>query len=250
MKRPVLAIIIAVLLALGAGAAVFAYVTTAESRVLEQQAVATVVVARESVPEGMSLADAMADGLLVTETVPARLKPASALESVTGTNGGLVALSNLPAGQIVLAGGVGAEVPQRQPIEVPDGQMAVTVLLDDPSKVGAFLRPGAHVAIFDTFAVEIESESVDGAGSTTTYYQTRPLLDDVVVLAVGAVTRAEADAAESQAWEAQLVTLAVTQDQAERLVHGTRTGALHFALLGEATQLTPSEGVTDQNLFQ
>lgn len=250
MKRPALAIVIAVLLALGAGVVVFVYVSGADNRAMEQQEVATVVVAREAVPEGMSLSQAQAEGLLITETVPARMRPASALGPVDATNGSLVALADLPAGQIILATGVGAEVPMGEAIEVPEGEMAVSVLLDDPSKVGAFLRPGSRVAIFDTYAVETETETADGATDTTTVFQTRPLLDDVMVLAVGAVTRAQADSAESQAWDAQLVTLALTQDQAERLVHATRTGALHFALLGEGTQLTPSEGVTDQNLFE
>lgn len=250
MKRPVLAIVVAVVLALAAGVLVFAYVSGADSRALEQQEVATVVVARDAVPAGMSLAEAQSEGLLITETVPMRMRPGSAIAAVDTTNGDLVAMAPLPAGQIILATAVGAEVPQAEAIEVPDGQMAVSVLLDDPSKVGAFLRPGSRVAIFDTYAVETDQEAADGTVATTNVFRTRPLLDDVLVLAVGAVTRAQADSAESQAWDAQLVTLALTQDQAERLVHATRTGALHFALLGETTQLTPSAGVTDQNLFE
>lgn len=244
MKRPVLPIVIAVFLAVAAGAIVFWFVTSAEDRALAQQDVATVVVTTDVVPEGTTLAEAEAAGLLETTSVPARLRPASALAGIDGANGSLVVLADLPAGQQVLQAAVGSEVVRDRPIEVPDGQMAVSVLLDDPSKVGAFLRPGSHVAVFDTFAVESD-DPLSPVG-----FQTRVLLDDVVVLAVGAVTRSGEDAAQSDAWEAQLVTVAVTQDQAERLVHAARTGALHFALLGETTELMPTAGVSDETLFR
>ena len=47
-----------------------------------------------------------------------------------------------------------------------------------------------------------------------------------------------------------LLTLAVTQDQAQRLVHGSRTGTLTFALLGPDAQAKPGAGVNDRSLFE
>jgi len=246
MKNPIIPIIITVVLALGAGVLVFAYVSGADSRAMADQDTATVWVTEDVVPAGTTLAEAQGSGLITQATVPVRLQPAGALATVEGVNANLVTLADLPSGQVVLAAAVGAEVPEDWPIEVPEGQMAVTVLLDDPSKVGAFLRPGSHVAIFDTYAEA--PDDVEGGG--TPVFQTRALLEDVVVLAVGEVTDEIAESASSEAWNAQLVTLALTQEQAERLVHAIRTGALHFALLGENTVVDATEGVTDQNLFR
>lgn len=243
MKRPILPIVLTILLALGAGAAVFWYVTGAEQRALAEQQVATILVTQDAVPEGTTLGQAVSEGLITETAIPERLRPSTALGALDAQTTELVVLSDLPAGQTVMSASVGLAVEEEWPIEVPEGQMAVSVLLDDPSKVGAFLRPGSHVAIFDTYAVPGTGETADAV------FETRPLLDDVAVLAVGAVTRVGADSATQEAWDAQLVTVAVTQEQAERLVHATRTGALHFALLGEGTLLKPSAGVSDLTLF-
>jgi pilus assembly protein CpaB len=196
------------------------------------------------VPEGTALGEAQAEGLIIQTTVPAGLRPVGAVARVDPQNADLIVLSDLPAGQTVLEAGVGTATAVTGPLDIPNGQMAVSVLLEDPAKVGAFLRPGSRVAIFDTSTV------TTGGGGGTQILRTRPLLDDVTVLAVGSVARSGADDAAQEAWEAQLVTLAVTQEQAERVVHASRTGALHFALLGEGALITESEGVSDLTLFE
>jgi pilus assembly protein CpaB len=122
--------------------------------------------------------------------------------------------------------------------------MAVTVQLEDPAKVGAFLRPGSRVAVFDTF------ETTEGQEEAMTRRTTRPLLADVTVLAVGAVPESGEEGAAADTWAAPLVTVAVDQQQAERLVHAARTGQLYFALLGEGTQVRMNSVVTDSGLFE
>ena len=47
-----------------------------------------------------------------------------------------------------------------------------------------------------------------------------------------------------------LVTVAATQQEAERLVHGTQTGALYLALLGDTSVVKPGPGVDNKTLFQ
>jgi pilus assembly protein CpaB len=46
-----------------------------------------------------------------------------------------------------------------------------------------------------------------------------------------------------------LVTVAATQLEAERLVHGTQTGALYLALLGDTSVVRPGPGVDNKTLF-
>lgn len=243
MKRPLIPVILTILLAVVAGTAVFLYVAGVDDRALADQQAARVLVTDEMVERGTTLADARAAGLVREADVAADLAPVGALEAADPTASSLVFLADMPAGQTVLQASVGTAVEDVPAIEVPDSQMAVSVLLEDPAKVGAFLRPGSRVAIFNTFAVPRSGEGED------VIFETRPLLDDVTVLAVGTVTRSGAEEATEEAWQAQLVTVAVTQGQAERLVHATRTGALHFALLGREAAVTTSEGVSDITLF-
>ena len=51
------------------------------------------------------------------------------------------------------------------------------------------------------------------------------------------------------AWSASLVTLAATQEQAQKLIQAFQTGAPYMALLGENTSLKQSAGVSDLDLF-
>lgn len=243
MKKPLLPITLTILLALGAGIVTFLFIAGADDRAIADQQGATIVVTKDAVPEGMTLRTARDEGLITETMIPADLRPSNALGPIDQVDPALVALAEIPAGQTVMEAAVGTAVEQAPAITVPEGQMAVSVVLDDPAKVGAFLRPGSRVAIFDTFAVPGTEDTED------TVFATRPLLDDVTVIAVGTVTGDRADEATEDSWSAQLVTVAVTQEQAQRLVHATRTGALHFALLGEGTVLSPTEGVNDRTLF-
>jgi len=47
-----------------------------------------------------------------------------------------------------------------------------------------------------------------------------------------------------------LITVAVDQKGAAKLVQGIQTGTLYFALLTDSSQVTAGSGVTDRNLFK
>lgn len=243
MKRPVIPIVLALVLAIGAGVAVFFYARSTENRVLAEQQPVSVLVSTDTIPAGTSLGQAQADGLVTQTQVSEKLRPAQGIESVTTENRALVALADVPGGQMLLSSSFGVAPEQAVAIRVPDGLMAVTVQLEDPQKVGAFLRPGSQIAVFDTVRLPTEDPGA------VPVFATRPLVDRVEVLAVGAVTEQQEATATADAWTARLVTVAVDQAQAEKLVHGAQTGVLTMALLGENTTLTPSVGVTDTDLF-
>lgn len=243
MKHPVLALVIAFVLALGAGAAVYWYAAGAQSRALAAQSPVTVLTTLDVIPLGMSLAAADSGGLVGRVEVPEDLAPVGAISDIDPENGALLALADIPNGQILMSGQFAAALPQSMPIEIPPGMMAVTVQFEDPAKVGSFLRPGTHVAVMDTY---IEPGA---AADAEPVKATRPLLGDVLVLAVGTTPESGETTASADAWTAPLVTLAVDQGQAERLVHAARTGQLYLALLGDDAVIKASSGVSDTNLF-
>ena len=46
-----------------------------------------------------------------------------------------------------------------------------------------------------------------------------------------------------------LLTLALTQADAEKVIYASQSGSLYLGLLGEGTQIQKSGGTTDGNLF-
>jgi pilus assembly protein CpaB len=242
MRSRVLPMALALVLAFVAAVAVLVYVRGTEDRVRAEARTSTMLVSTGMIPTGLSLAEAQAQGLLEETTVPAQNVPAGSLNQITTQTGPLLALADIPPGQVLFAAGFAAQLPDLGPIDVPEGMAAVTVQLNDPQRVGTFLRPGAQVAVFDTVAVPRTDTS---AGEVR---ETRVLLPRITVLAVGAATVA-ADA-EGDAATSALITVAVDQKQAERLIHASQTGALTFALLDGTTTMRDDGGVNDTTIFK
>lgn len=237
MRSRVLPMALAVVLAVVAAVAVLVYVRGTESRVRAEARTVTILVSTGTIPTGLSLQDAQAQGLLERTSVPEANVPAGSLADISNQTAPLLALADIPPGQVLFAAGFAAQLPDPGPLDVPDGMAAVTVQLSDPARVGTFLRPGSQVAVFDTVAAKGQDDVA----------ATRVLLPRVTVLAVGGATVA-ADA-EGDAATSALVTLAVDQPQAERLIHASQSGALTFALLDGTTQMKDTGGVDDTTLF-
>ena len=84
------------------------------------------------------------------------------------------------------------------------------------------------------------------------------LVPDVSVLAIGSTTtkpssdkakNSDVQLAADDTSVTTLVTLAVTQDQAMRIIHAERTGTMTFALLGVDAAPSVGMGVDDKHIF-
>lgn len=243
MKKPVIPILIAVVLSIGAAVCVYAFARSSDARAVADQQPVPVLVSTDMIPEGTTLQSAVDDGLVEQTYVPVRLSPPTAIGEVSADNGGLIATADVPAGQLIMQGAFAADIPKVVPIEVPEGKMAVSVLLEAPAKVGPFLRPGSSIAVFDTASL-----GTPGAGGGEVK-ATRVILDEVSVLAIGPVTARDESTAAASAWDETLVTLAVDQAQARALVHGAQTGSLYLALLGEGAPGPSGASLTNETLF-
>jgi len=146
-------------------------------------------------------------------------------------------------------------------------------------QVAGFVVPGAKIAIFDSFnAVDGKTPIPSGeklSFSRDAVQTTRILFPSVEVIAVG--TRGAPNAATSDTVNqtatsgvagtgtgtgtgaangpqssdggSLLVTVAVDQAEAERLVHAVQTGTLYLALVNDATKVSPGPGVNNKSLF-
>lgn len=245
MGRRVIAVLAAMLIGLLGVAAVMIYASGADARAVADQQPQTVYVAQAVVPAGTSAADAVAKGLMVPTKIAAKGVPAAALTSVDAATGKLVALTDIAAGEFVVSSRFGTTPTGQKAIQVPDGQVAVSVALPDPARVGTFVVPGSHIVIYDTFP----KEAAPAAQST------RVLLDDVLVIAVGATSLTPAATANSstngqtQATTGALVTVALAPDTAAKLVQGIQTGDLYAGLNGTDTKANLAQIISGTTIF-
>lgn len=247
MGRRAMSVLAAMLVGLIGVAAVLFYASGADSRAVEGQRPLTVFIAQELVPSGTTAADAVAKGLMVPTKIAAMGVPVGALTKVDDATGKLVALTDIAAGDFVLASRFGTTPLAQKAIQVPDGQVAISVSLSDPGRVSTFVTPGSHIVIYDTYAPVVASGS---AGAK----ETQVLLDDVLVIAVGSTSLSPAANANGQsqaqgAATSALVTVALPPATAAKLVHGIQTGTLYAGLRGADTKAVPGQIITDSTLF-
>jgi pilus assembly protein CpaB len=247
MGRRVMAVLAAMMVGLVGVAAVLLYAKGADSRAVADQRPQTVYMAKERVPSGTTAAEAVTKGLMVTTQIAAKGIPVGALSKVDAATGKLVALTDIAAGDFVVASRFGTTPSGQKAIQVPDGLVAVSVSLSDPGRVGTFVTPGSRIVIYDTY---VPAAATKGAAAGTKV--TQVLLDDVLVIAVGSTSLTPVAAAESQAPPAaagSLVTVAVPPATAAKLVHGIQTGTLYAALRGADSKADLGQVVSDTTLF-
>jgi pilus assembly protein CpaB len=230
MKRVVLLIVAAVLLASAAGMATFWFASRAEERALVGFEFVGVYSTLAEIPANTTLGQAVADGLAGPTDVAERFVPDNALTEITAENSSLITPVTLAEGQLLLNGDF--VVPPDAPVllVVPDGMVAVSVALSDPQRVGAFLQPGSPIAILHT------GQNPDANGAVTT--RTEVLFNRVDVLAVGEVSDdsvVSLNVSVGEGTPSTLVTVALEPGQVTRLVHGISTGTLYLALLSDGT---------------
>jgi len=256
MGRRLVAIFAAALVALLGAVAVLLYAKGADSRAVAAQQPTNVYVVKTLVPAGTTLKDSVQNGLIIKTSVAAKAVPAGALAGVDSSNGGLFALSDIQPGEYVLNDRFGVKPIGTKAIEVPAGQVAVSIALADPARVGTFVTPGSKVVLYDTFTPTTKADSSSSSSDTQAAVSTtQVLLDDVLVIAMGEASLTPAQASTGEDGEAAapvvgaLMTVAVTPADAVRLVHGIQTGSLYAALRGTDAKVDLGKVVSDATLF-
>jgi pilus assembly protein CpaB len=237
MRRSILLVGLAVLLAAIGALSVLYYVRQADARAVAGKEAVRVLVAADRVPAGTTAGAARSAGLFMAEPMPAESVPADALGGIGPDIAALVAGADIQPGQLVLRSLFVAKSPSTTGLPIPDGKVAVTVALGVTQQVAGYVRAGSTVAVFDTRGGGITPNS---SGVATTGV----LLAKVGVLAVGPApaggpptTKSTSDGASTNAQV--MLTFAVDTAQAERLILASQTGSLHLALLTDRAAVTP-----------
>lgn len=236
-RRTVLLIAAAMIAVLGS-TMVFLYVRAADDRATERQEPVSVLKATGQIDPGETANAAMQAGKLALEEVPRSQLLTGAVDGID-TLGTQVALSTIFPGEQIIAGKFGAAGSQ-QLLTIPDEQIAMSMSLSDTGRVAGFVSPGSEVAIFATC----------GEGTYTLFPQMQ-------VIAVGATTvtnTTTVDPTGAQTTEQlpkTLFTLAVTQEQGQRLLQAASTCEMAYGLRTETSVVdVPVPPTTATNLFQ
>lgn len=246
MNRRLLSIIAALVLA-GAGTlAVLAYARAADDRAAERNRPVSVLVAARAIPAGTPVARLRDGGYLRLRNYPAGAVPDDALSRLTEAHLGLVVNTAVGEGALITRS-LMEEKEASQAFAVPEGRIALTVEMGEPQRVAGYAKPGSKVVIF----ISLRQVKARGGGAGTPEQRVRILMSDVPVLAVGP---ASTDGTEQNPrGDRSLVTLAVTQEQAERLILGATQGtgegegnALYMGLQTETSELdVKSPGISN-----
>jgi pilus assembly protein CpaB len=247
MKRRALTIALAVLLAVLGTVGVLAYVNKANARALAGQQAVTVLIARQVIPAGTSAAAAQAQGLLGTERLPSASVPADALTAISPAISALVTDADVQPGQLLLRPMLVTSVASTSGLAIPHGMVAVALEFCVPEAVAGNLHSGSQVAVFQTTAdgnANINGQAACGGShtfSSSQNFRTSLVLPKVTVLTVGQGTGAQDGSTSSSSSSSSsgngqntgLITVAVSQADASKLIALSENGLPYLALLAD-----------------
>jgi pilus assembly protein CpaB len=242
-RRKILLPLAAVIAAVGT-LMVFLYVQGAEGRADAKYNAVEVLRAVKQINPGEKFDDAARESKFQLQTVPRN-------ELLTGAQDDLTALSGSVATQPIYPGEQitdnkwGDSAVAATDLTIPKGMQAISVNLTDPGRVAGFVNPGSEVSVF-----------VAGTRTADNMPYARLLLPRVQVLGIGATgttTSTKTNKKGEQTTEEipqTLMTLAVNQEDAQRVLFAATNGELAVGLLTKDSSETKSDFTTEQNLFQ
>jgi pilus assembly protein CpaB len=238
-RRTVLLVAAVVVAALGV-TLVFLYVSGIQRRANNDAQLVKVLVASKLVSPGTTAADAQSSGAFVQKEIPSGFFPDGGLSTVEPISSE-VALAPIYPGQQVLAQMFG-QPSQTSALSIPKGELAVAVQLGDPNRVAGFVVPGSQVAVFATMR---------GTGDE----KTQLLLDRVSVIGVGPTTTTTTTTQDQSGSTTEeipnaILTLALKQSQAQKIIFAQSQGELYFGLLSPDSRLGSLAATTSGNLFR
>jgi Flp pilus assembly protein CpaB len=142
---------LALLLAIGATAAVFLYVNGVKENAISSGDVTKVIVAQQDIPANTSFDPLIDQGVFVEKTIPTDAAVQDAVNSVDQLRGHTATVPILANEQIPTERLSGGQQVQGGRLGICEQCEAITVRVDGPPGVGGALAPGDNVTVFATF---------------------------------------------------------------------------------------------------
>jgi len=219
MKSRVTILIIAIILALLGTAGVASYIESVRGQVEEGKKLVPVLVAQKAIPAGTSVQEMISQGLLVEQRVPKRYLAEASLSSIRGVEDE-VAIVSLSKGEHLTKSIL--KKPSQAPLsfQIPRGLVAISIPVDETVAVSGLISPGDRVSVIATFA--------SGAGDAD---MTKIILENVEVLATSFQEARKNGLSQGGALGKKTITLALSPDEAEKLVFAEEKGHVWLVLL-------------------
>ena len=250
MARRSVLLMVAVIIALIGTALIVLYVQGIDKRATEGQALVEVVTASDIIEAGESVADAQEAGKF-EQTEVRRDDMVDGAMTSTSSISDLVATGTIYPGEQVIAKRFGT-LGDTESLIIPDDSLAVSVELTDPARVAGFVNPGSEVAIFVS-ADPVVVSPTGGERKLPAY--TRLLLEKIQVIGVGTTSVTSRNTTEEDGGQTveevakTILTVAVDQEQAEKLIYAARNGEVSFALLSGDSVVSDNPGVTARDVM-
>lgn len=212
---------------------VLLYVRDADQRAQNKFDTVKVLVAAQPIAAGESVDEALGQGKFATREIVADAVLDGA-QADTGAISGQFATQDIFVGEQIISGKFSqtAQAEVIESLQLPDGQQAVSINLTDPQRVAGFINPGSEVGVYYSFA--------DAQGVSSV----RMLMDRVTVIGVGSTTPITSTATDAngqpiatEALPRTLMTLALDQGLAQKLIFAQENGTVFFSLLNKKSEV-------------
>lgn len=220
MKSRLLGGVAAAVLALLGAVLVYSYAANADARAMAALTPTNVLVVRQAVPEGTSVAD-LGESVAL-EARPAGTVPAGAMATLDNV-AGQVTVADLAPGEVLLSSRLVDPASLQVPgtVAVPKGLQEVSFALEPQRMVGGNITAGSTVGVFASFD---KGAIKDDAGSPATGRVFHKMLVTRLQRADAAVEPAEG--AQAMPAGTMLVTVAVNDRDASKLIHSAEFGRI------------------------
>jgi pilus assembly protein CpaB len=241
-RRLVTALLAVVLAALGAGLLTH-YVRGADERALSGLTTVDVLVVTRPVARGTAAADLA--GSVTPRALPSLAVVPGALRSLQEL-GGRVAASDLVPGEQLLDGKFvdPASLEEADEVPVPAGLQEVTVSLERQRMLGSALVAGTRVGVFISLPADGDTPA------RTKLAVPKVLVTSVGEPAAGPAPEADADADAPAPAESVTVRLAVSTDDAEKVVFGAEHGRLWLSRQPDDVPATKPAVMTAERVYR
>lgn len=219
LRNPRTQAISVLLLSVTIGLGAYLYLISYQNRIQNDNKLKPVYVAKTEIASGTSYQEILNSSQLIVKQLPADSIPADALVPGVKLDAALKTRGPLSAGQILFSSFFTTDIKPNIGLSIPKGMLAVTISVDDVSRVGNFVMPGSKVAIFAT------------QGASSGNLITKVLLPEALVIAIGNQTASSASSNNLVA--SPMVTVALSPIDAQRLILASKSAQLTLALAYE-----------------
>lgn len=226
-------------LALMIGVTTYLYLAALSSRASSDGEKASVYVAVSDIPSGTSFEKMLQASLIKIQSFPTNAVHSGAISDKDSLSPSAVNETQISAGQFILDAMFSTPRKFASGLNIPKDKLAISISVDEVSRVANFVVPGSKVVIFSTGVSGQRGETI-----------TKLLVSDALVLAIG--NQLTAPNVGSQVASSALVTLAVEPELADLILHASQTSKLTLALAhaNDPTSVNlPRAAVTNAYIF-